>query len=574
MMLHIQEDAMDFDIRHVPFSRFGSYIAFSLLQGDRHKKTALKPGLWLRCLHGDAAREVFQVRVLSGGRPVRFTPHAAPSVLTLRAKGGSIRICIAERDVVRIHGKGLGLRLTQRPGGFNCALPHRGARWVVNAATAFRNYVLVPLRGALQVDAPWEVARCTHVVADFLPDPRTRVMEGAVEQVVGAPQARTHRRSFDSCVRSVEREFETFVRRTASVPEAVAATARLAAYVNWASVVDAHGLFKRPAMFMSKNWMSNVWSWDHCFNAMALSYRNPRLAWDQFMVLFDHQLDSGQIPDFLNDILKLYNFVKPPVHGWALGNMLRNNRWLRDPVRLREVYPRLSRWTDWWFTCRDPDGSGLPQYHHGNDSGWDNGTVFDAGFPVRGADLAAFLVVQMDALADIAARLGRKKEAAAWKKRADGTLDKLLSRLWTGEQFVCPHAATGKTARASDSIFSCLPIILGDRLPGEVSQRVADDIRRHLTRWGPATEHVDSPLYRANGYWRGPIWAPPALILADGLRRAGHDALARDVAARFCALVAKSGMAENFDARTGRPLCDRAYTWTSSAFLVLAHEFL
>lgn len=33
-------------------------------------------------------------------------------------------------------------------------------------------------------------------------------------------------------------------------------------------------------------------------------------------------------------------------------------------------------------------------------------------------------------------------------------------------------------------------------------------------------------------------------------------------------------MAENFDALTGKPLRDQAYTWTASVFLVLAHEYL
>ncbi len=37
---------------------------------------------------------------------------------------------------------------------------------------------------------------------------------------------------------------------------------------------------------------------------------------------------------------------------------------------------------------------------------------------------------------------------------------------------------------------------------------------------------------------------------------------------------AVSGFAENFNAVTGDPLRDPAYTWTSSVFLTLAREFL
>ena len=78
--------------------------------------------------------------------------------------------------------------------------------------------------------------------------------------------------------------------------------------------------------------------------------------------------------------------------------------------------------------------------------------------------------------------------------------------------------------------------------------------RRHLTEFGPATERVDSPAYAADGYWRGPIWAPSTFIIEQGLRAAGRDALADDVAARFLRLCEVGGFAENFDALTGEGL--------------------
>ena len=87
-----------------------------------------------------------------------------------------------------------------------------------------------------------------------------------------------------------------------------------------------------------------------------------------------------------------------------------------------------------------------------------------------------------------------------------------------------------------------------------------------------ATESPASPLYKNDGYWRGPIWAPSTLLLYDGLRACGRADLARRVAERFCRMCAKSGFAENYDALTGEGLRDRAYTWTASVFLVLAAE--
>ncbi|MEP6480659.1 MAG: glycogen debranching protein, partial [Rhodoglobus sp.] len=78
--------------------------------------------------------------------------------------------------------------------------------------------------------------------------------------------------------------------------------------------------------------------------------------------------------------------------------------------------------------------------------------------------------------------------------------------------------------------------------------------------------------YEDDGYWRGPIWAPSTVLIEDGLRRSGHVDIANRVSERFRALCEMSGFAENFDAITGAGLRDRAYTWTASAYLVLARE--
>ena len=77
-----------------------------------------------------------------------------------------------------------------------------------------------------------------------------------------------------------------------------------------------------------------------------------------------------------------------------------------------------------------------------------------------------------------------------------------------------------------------------------------------------------------DGYWRGPIWAPPMMFIIEGLRRGGETAFAAELAERFCKVCEKSGFAENFDANTGAGLRDRAYTWTSSVFLILANGYL
>jgi glycogen debranching enzyme len=245
--------------------------------------------------------------------------------------------------------------------------------------------------------------------------------------------------------------------------------------------------------------------------------------------------------------------------------------------RLREIYGPLCRWTDWWFAFRDYDGDGVPQYNHGNDSGWDNATPFQAGLPLEGPDLCAFLVIQMDVLAEIAARLGKEAESRTWRERADGLFEKMLAHFWRGDCFVAVRSGDHTTFEGGDSLFTFLPLVLGRRLPESVRAALLRGLvqpGRFITAHGLATESPQSPLYEPDGYWRGPIWAPSTLLLLSGLDDLGEQTLVQDLARKFCDMAAQSGMAENYDALTGAGLRDRAYTWTSSAFLVLGHEYL
>jgi hypothetical protein len=53
----------------------------------------------------------------------------------------------------------------------------------------------------------------------------------------------------------------------------------------------------QPTMLMSKNCMAMSWSWNHCLNAMGLAEKDPELAWQQYMVLFDNKEVHGALPD-------------------------------------------------------------------------------------------------------------------------------------------------------------------------------------------------------------------------------------------------------------------------------------
>ena len=151
----------------------------------------------------------------------------------------------------------------------------------------------------------------------------------------------------------------------------------------------------------------------------------------------------------------------------------------------------------------------------------------------------------------------------------------MLDLFWRGDRFVARQSLTGEEIDC-DSLLLFVPAAAGQAAAeaGNCDALVAR-LRRpghFLTAHGLASESTSSQYYEPDGYWRGPLWGAPTVMLVEGLAAVGETELAADLRRRFCALVADRGLAENYDAITGAPLRDRAFTWTASAFLLLASE--
>ncbi|GAA3240728.1 amylo-alpha-1,6-glucosidase [Dactylosporangium siamense] len=558
---------MRVDLHRVPFSRRGSYFALS-----RRDATAERPGgLYLRTVRGHAGvRELLLIELLVDGQPVQETAELHPESLALTgAAGARVELAFDDDGSVVATGHGAALRLTgliSNP--YDHVVPNGtdSARYI--ACGAGLDLTITRHAGAFDVDRVWNGSRHTRIA--FVARPAA---DGPFVIRIGGTRHPDPAGGLFATVKAGARaDFAAWRAATPEVPDRYHDAAQLADYVTWSSVVAPAGLLRRPTMLMSKNGMTNVWSWDHCFNAMALAADAPA-AIDQFLTVFDQQRDDGALPDYVNDAHAAWSFVKPPVHGWALSWLLDHADVSRQQVEA--CYEPLRRWTRWWLTARDPHGDGVPHYEHGNDSGWDNSTAFRDGVPFQSPDLPAYLVLQLDCLARLARLLGRDDEADRWTADADAMLDRLMRGCFADGRFGVRRADTGELYHP-DTLLRFMPLVLGERLPRPVADSVVGELvtAGYLTGHGLATELPTSPCYEADGYWRGPIWAPSTLIVVDGLRRAGHAPLAAEIARRFCDMVAGSDMAENYDARTGRGLRDSAYTWTASVFLVLAAHYL
>lgn len=566
------------DIHAIPFSMARSYMAISDLE-ENYRDGGNQAGIHLRTVRGGAVSTiVLQFVPLVNGREVCCTYEASPEELILKTEKTSIHICFADEKTILIHStgeeSGLLLKCVPKPPFFHYLyeIPCKDEmRYELNCFGQEVKFLLWAQNGSAKMAQVWEgcTARDNQIV--FLPE--NGKLLAVIREVFSSWDGVEAKYNYEESREKTSAAFREFAGKMPSVPEEFRETAGMASYVDWSAIVAGEQILPRDTMFMSKNWMTNIWAWDHVFNAVALAYHNPEAAWDQWMIPFDLQDPTGLIPDTTNNSKLDWNYCKPPVHGWALRRMMKVMELTEE--QLSAAYDKLGKWTEWWLNYRDRDHDGICEYYHGYDSGWDNATAFAEQPPVELPDLQTFLILQMETLADLAGKLGRPSAAAMWKRRAEAMLKAMLELCFEDNKPVAIHAGSHKKIDTRCLILY-MPVMLGNRLPEEIRKELVNGLLNggFLTEYGFATEPPASPFYEPDGYWRGPVWAPAMLLLLDGLKACGEEQAVKDISMRFCRLIKEHGFAENFNAVTGEGLRDLAYTWTPSVFLVIAHDYL
>ena len=570
------------DIKKIPLSYRGAYMVLGVSED-----VPGEPKLFLRDISGNkmwASNDIFLLQPLNkDGQTEVHTITANSSKATISSASGKIELCFQDADIIRIKGNGIGLKITQiAKDNSNLIMPVKPGQWRVQQG-GNAHYVLTALQGKgmqsgekYSINADGKFNQMQGEVFITVQPGATGIIEAAIEQYPFGWKQKKYSVSFNDCVTNADKSLQAWVNKTPAIPLNYQQANAMASYLNWSCVVNPRGFITREIIYTSKNVMRAAWSWDHCFTAMALAYKEPAQSWNNFMLFFDHQNETGSFPDFMNDRMALWGFVKPPIHGWTLRKMMQANPALADAKHLNEIYKPLQRWTNFWFDYHDDDKDSLPEYHHGNDAGWDNASCFDLGFQAEAPDLAAYLALQMDVLAEVAQKLGKTKEAKAWAIKSDRMIKRLIVNLWNGQKFVVKRMEDNAVYEKNECLMSYLPLVLGKKLPKYITDKMIADLKTNgqFTSIGLASENPNSPLYNADSYWRGPVWAPPTLIIASGVFDCGDKTFATEIAKRYCDNCSKNGFAENYDALTGIGLRDYSLTWSSSVFQILAHEYL
>ncbi len=111
------------------------------------------------------------------------------------------------------------------------------------------------------------------------------------------------------------------------------------------------------------------------------------------------------------------------------------------------------------------------------------------------------------------------------------------------------------------------PLAIADQLPPEHVDKLVQHLRDPKSfglRYGLPSVPKDSPYYRQYEYWSGAAWTYPEWIIADGLERAGHHDVARDIAALSIKRASYSDFHEYASPETAEGCGAPNFSWTAA----------
>ena len=549
-----------FDLRSVPFSAKGSYMCVLEDPYDRSLYLSItrSPAMMME------RKNLIKLAPVLDNKEISYKYYAEPGKLTITTFKGNIEICFANDRQIRVKGKGIGVRFS-----FNNMIRFENASPKENGDLEIAYIILgkllfSPLRGSMSNNAVWTPGKA--MVEDFMiemiPPMDTGEYEIAIHEYYSNGWRDGQYAPFDDCVTANEADFSEFCKSYPDVPEKYEDMALAAKWTIWNHIVRPEGRLKTEIVYASRDSFVRAFSWHQSFQAMA-ACKNIRLAWNLILNMFEYQTEAGQIPNNIGDIGVDYMYVRPPVQGYAL-NFLLNNCDLSSLGKedYSKLYEKLAKFAGWFYEMRDHAETGIPQYYHPGESGYNDSTLFREGAPLQSGDLLAHLVLLTEACSKLAGKAGLANDGEKWENESGRLLKILVEEFWDGRQFISRLAETGEKVR-TECVATLQPIMLGSRLPEEIVDAVAkrlEDEDEFMTAGGIASEKLGSADFKIKGsFMRGGIVGVVQQFIALGLKDAGKDALAEKIASRYCDLLLEKGLGFSLwpydtDPATGLPL--------------------
>ncbi|TPG40807.1 MGH1-like glycoside hydrolase domain-containing protein [Flavobacterium pectinovorum] len=366
--------------------------------------------------------------------------------------------------------------------------------------------------------------------------------------------------------------------------------------------IAAEGL-KHGGLFPSYNyeWFHGFWAWDSWKHAVAIANYDGELAKNQMRALFDYQEPNGFIPDciYRNNLLEENNYrnTKAPLAAWAIWKIYKKTK---DVNFLKEFYPKLKSYHNWWYKERDHDQDGLCEFGSTDgtviaakwESGMDNAVRFDDSKILKNGekaysldqesvDLNSFLYAEKNYLNKMAEVLKLTEEAKKWKDESVTLKAKIQSQFWDAETgWFYDTTIDGKTLIKAMGCEGYLPIW------AEVATaEQAKAAKVNMLDTNSLNTFVPLPTLAANhpkfkpegGYWRGPVWLDQSYFGINGLEKYGYTKEANELAHKLIynaegVLDKGTTIRENYQPVTGKGLEAFSFSWSASHYLMLLLE--
>ncbi|MDR1217290.1 MAG: hypothetical protein LBJ99_01755 [Oscillospiraceae bacterium] len=573
-------------LRRAAFSREGNF--WTLYEDFREPilgVTVSKDGTFI-----EHRSNVFLLYPTYGGEVIPYTYFADISHLRMDTDRGSVEFCMDAGDQLRIRGNGVGLRLVLRaeePFG-SCAgcggiYPTPDGAWEADMGKSGK-MLFVPLAGGLDVTSPWnwEEGVYEKVHIDLVPAPDTGVFETAVHEhndyrlrLPGYP-------AFNSVKAGSQAAYDKYVNGFLRKPaKGWEDFFKYCTYVTWSHRTGIQGKFFDTMVFMHLIWANYAMSWQQSYNALPM-IGDPREAWRLIKLLFHYQVPNGQLPASINYNTVGVGGMQPAFQALALDWVISE---CGDDFLTSEecelMYPKFKKWLNFWLTMRNAGhGDDRVFIFSAHESGWDDLSLYNEGFPIETPDLFAYMIMLMDGCSRMARKLGKTDEADDWAGRSKRLLNTLVTELWDGDSFVGYLTVSGKRVKCK-SLAMFQALVLGkDRLPREIIDRLAEEVMKpeYLTDIGLVTESLESPYcHFGYNFVLGRVVTPCNMLTAMGLYRCGKREQAREISRRVCQNLYDNGIILGFapsdtEPTTGEPVetwpnptGSDGWSWTSWA---------
>lgn len=339
--------------------------------------------------------------------------------------------------------------------------------------------------------------------------------------------------------------------------------------------------------------INGIWSWDSWKIASANALYNPEMAKDEMRTLFDYQAENGMVPDFISYNKQRNNWrdSKPPVAAWGTMNVYKATG---DRAFLEEMFDKLYKFHQWWYTDRDHDHNGICEYGSTDgtliaaawESGMDNGVRFDDAVMLKNGEnawsmnqenicLNSFLYAEKNILAEMAGILGKKELADQLTADAQKLKEHIQTKMFDKETgfFYDTRIETGDFIKVMGA--ECwLPLWAGVATPEQakaVMEKMMDPAKFNSTL-PLGTLDISHPRLRpVRGYWRGPVWVDQVYFGITGLRNYGYHKEADFLLEKFIdnaqGLATDGPIHENYNPLTGETLNSPNFGWSSALII-------